>query len=355
VDPVGPDASSLAVLAGRAYPFDVHRKVVFRLSPDDVSSIRFGISPGMELAGAVRALQDPGQHPLHWGWMRQARDRVPPDALTLLSALIGSSGYFPDFLVSEASWDLTQQEELRRLRQADLGIVSRDLEIVSGRTTGSRRALLERLVADPAGAREVVADAWERAWDTLISPQWPALDRLVRADVGTRARRLAQHGLGAMVSTLHERVSWHGDSVGVQTRSHSQVVDCTGSGLVLVPSVFMRTCAVVVEAPAQPTLHYPAHGVSETWSRDGPSGRAALGALLGQGRAQVLLVLSEPLSTSETALACDLAPSTASHHLHVLRSAGLVTSQRDGRLVLHARTAMGDALLGAAHPHTLGP
>lgn len=310
-----------------------------------MSAIRFGVSPGMELAGAVRTLLDPGQYPLHWGWIRQARSRVPEDAFTLLATLIGSSGYFPDFLVSEASWDLTMKEELRRLRFADLDIVGRDLEIVIGRTTGNRQALLERLVADPAGARDAVADAWQRTWDALVAPQWGSLDRLVRADVGTRARRLAQHGLGAMIGTLHERVTWHDDSVGVQTRTHSEVVDCTGTGLVLVPSVFMRTCAVVIDSQSHRALHYPAHGVSETWSQRGPSAGAALGTLLGQGRAKVLLALAEPLSTSETALACDLVPSTASHHLHVLRAAGLVDSQRTGRLVLHARTPMGDALL----------
>ena len=341
-------ASSLAADADRAYPFDVHRKVVFRLGPDDLSAVRFGVSPGMELAGAVRTLLDPGQHPLHWGWIRQARSRVPENAFALLGALIGSSGYFPDFLISEPSWDLTAEEELRRLRLAGLDIVGRDLEIVIGRTTGSRRALLERLVTDPAGAREAVADAWQRAWEALIAPQSISLDRLVRADVGTRARRLAQHGLGAMISTLHERVSWHGDSVGVQTRTHSEVVDCTGTGLVLVPSVFMRTCAVVTEPPSQPALHYPAHGVLETWSQAGPAAGAALGTLLGHGRAKVLLALADPLSTSEAALACDLVPSPASHHLHVLRAAGLVDSQRSGRLVLHARTPMGDALVSTS-------
>lgn len=321
--------------------------MVFRLGPEDISAVRFGVSPSMELAGAVRTLLDPGQHPLHWGWVRQARSCIPEEALGLLGALIGPSGYFPDFLVSEAGWDLTEHEELRRLRLVDLGIVTRDLEIVRGRTTGSRRALVERLLADPVAARGVVAEAWERTWKALIAPQWTALDRLVRADLSTRARRVAQHGLGAMVATLHERVTWTGSSVEVRTRSHSEVVDCTGTGLVLVPSVFMRTCAVVTEAPAQPALYYPAHGVAETWSASTVGSRSALGALLGDGRASVLLALVEPLSTSETAFACDMVPSTASHHLRVLRNAGVVDSRRVGRLVLHTRTPTGDALLGA--------
>jgi transposase len=40
-------------------------------------------------------------------------------------------------------------------------------------------------------------------------------------------------------------------------------------------------------------------------------------------------------------------PLSASHHLQVLRSAGLIDSPRAGRLVLHARTATAEALLAA--------
>lgn len=301
----------------------------------------------MELAGAVRTLLDPGRHPLHWAWAREARSRAPEGAFGLLSALIGGGGYFPDFLISEAGWDLTPAEELERLRCADLDIVSRDLAIVIGRTSGDRRSLLEGLGSEPGSARAAIADAWEAVWDTVIAAHWSSVDRLLRADVATRSRRLARHGLGEMIGTLHERVSWHVDSVDVRTRTRTEVVDCTGSGLVLVPSVFMRTCTVVTESPSQPALHYPASGVSETWSVGGPSARAALGELLGNGRAHVLLLLVEPLSTSETAQACGLVPSTASHHLRVLRSAGLVDSRRSGRLVLHVRTPVGDALVAA--------
>jgi DNA-binding transcriptional ArsR family regulator len=43
-----------------------------------------------------------------------------------------------------------------------------------------------------------------------------------------------------------------------------------------------------------------------------------------------------------------MAPSTVSHHLGVLLSAGLVSRQRSGRVVLYRRTDAGQRLLDAA-------
>lgn len=325
----------------------MHRKIVeFRLTPGDISALRFGISPGMELAGAVRTLLDPGQHPLHWGWVRATRDEVPPSALTLLGALIGSDGYLPDFITSEPAWDLTPELELSRLRQADPYGVRRDLAKVTARATGRRRTLVEQLGADPEHTRGLVADAWEQVWEAAVGPRWPTLERMLNADIATRVRRVGHRGLAAMVDTLHERVSWQGSAVHVTMRGHSEVVDCTGTGLTLVPSVFLRTCAAVTELPSPPLLFYPAHGVSETWARRGDDD--ALVALLSEGRARVLLALHEPLSTTETARASGLAVSTTSHHLTVLRGAALVDSRRAGRTVMHARTHLGDALVSSA-------
>jgi DNA-binding transcriptional ArsR family regulator len=154
-----------------------------------------------------------------------------------------------------------------------------------------------------------------------------------------------------MVGTLHDDVAWVGDTVQVTLRTHSAVIDCTGTGLMLVPSVFRRTCGVVADPPAHPMLFYPAHGFSETWHEQHAEHGAALRTLLGDGRARVLHSLAEPLSTSETARACALAVSTASHHLTVLREAGLVDSRRAAQMVLHARTPIGDALVAAPTAH----
>jgi hypothetical protein len=320
--------------------------VEFRLSPDDLSAIRFGISPGHELAHAVRVLGRPQYHPLQWGWLRRSRRHVPARAFELLRLLVGPDGYMPDFLTSTPGWDLGPTEEAERLRETALGPMRVDLHKRVARTSGTEQRLLRALADDLVRTRSAVADAWQQVWDAVMAPFWPQLERLLRADIGTRSRRTSTHGVGAMVDTLHDAVAWGSDAVHVRLRLHGEVLDCAGSGLVLAPSVMAPRCAVVTEPPAQPTLFYPALGISERWA-DAPADTAgALAGLLGAGRAGVLLALRAPLSTSEVADAAGLAVSTASHHLSRLAASRLVDPRREGARVVHVRTPLGEALVG---------
>ncbi|WP_407319724.1 DUF5937 family protein [Isoptericola halotolerans] len=325
----------------------MHRNVVeFRLTPDDLSAIRFGISPGHELAHAVRVLGRPQYHPLQWGWLRQARRRAPARAVELLRLLVGPDGYMPDFLTSTPGWDLGPAEEVERLRETALEPMRVDLHKRVARTSGTEQRLLRALADDLPRTRSAVADAWQQVWDAVLAPYWPQLERLLRADIGVRSRRTTTHGLAAMVDTLNGAVTWDSHAVHVRLRLHGEVLDCAGSGLVLTPSVMAPRCAVVTEPPAQPTLFYPALGVSERWADAAADPTRALAGLLGAGRAGVLLALRAPLSTSEVAAAQGLAVSTASHHLSRLAAARLVDSRREGARVVHVRTPLGEALVG---------
>lgn len=320
----------------------------FRLGADDISAIRFGVSPGHELCHAVRVLQTPGEQPLQWGWIREVRERVPVRAYDLLRVVIGADGYFPDFLTATPTWDMTDDDEVTRLRAAPLDPMRVDLGKMVDRSTGARQEALRGMLDQPERARAMIADAWREFWDAVLAPHWAHLDRLLRSDIAVRSRRMTDTGIAAMVGTLHESVSWRGDAVRVRMRQFSGVLDCAGSGLVLVPSVMSsRRCSVLTERPAQPTLFYPAHGVTETWARDEGAGEAALAGLLSAGRARLLFALREPLSTSEAAAAASLQVSTASEHLAVLYRARLVDRRRDGARVMHSRSPLGEALLSA--------
>ena len=65
------------------------------------------------------------------------------------------------------------------------------------------------------------------------------------------------------------------------------------------------------------------------------------------------LTLALALAATDELCVCDLAWVTeraenlVSHHLRTLRTAGLVTSRRDGKMVMYALTPAGSALLGA--------
>ncbi|WP_292777807.1 ArsR/SmtB family transcription factor [Microbacterium sp. UBA6741] len=118
--------------------------------------------------------------------------------------------------------------------------------------------------------------------------------------------------------------------------------------MVLVPSVMSSWgCMVLTEPPAQPTLFYPARGVTAGCARDATEIADALGALLGPARAAILLGAGTARTTSQVARDADIAISTASHHLSVLRGGGLIASERDGARMLHLRTPLGEAMVGA--------
>ncbi|MCM3658569.1 winged helix-turn-helix domain-containing protein [Agromyces mediolanus] len=322
--------------------------VDFRLAPGDVSAIRFGVSPGHELAHAVRVLQRPAEHPLQWGWLRAVRERLPREPFELLAVLIGVDGYLPDFLTSDPAWDLDPVDEVEAIRRAPIAPMLVDLEKMVARSDGARQAALRRMIAAPERARAMIADAWDAVWAAVLAPVWPQLERILRADIAVRSRRVASAGLASMIDGLHPSVRWSEGAVRVQLRLHREALDCRGSGLVLVPSVMGSLgCMVLTEPPAQPTVFYPAQGVTERWARDPASIEAALGALLGPARAGILLSAHSARSTSQVAADAGLAVSTASHHLAVLRGAGLVASRREGASVLHLRTPLGEAMIGA--------
>lgn len=323
-------------------------RVEFALSPGDIQAVRFGISPGHELAHAVRALRRPGQHPLLWGWLRAVRDRLPEESFGVLATVIGDDGYVPDFLTAAAGWDMTPDAEFDALRSAPLGSMRIDLGKMVRRSTGTRRRALREMQEQPGRARSMIARAWRDVWDAALAPVWPQLERLLRADIAVRSRTIAASGISGMAGGLHPNVSWGAGAVRVRLRRHSEYVDCRGSGLVLVPSVMSSWgCMVLTEPPAQPTLFYPARGVTAGWARDTADIADALGALLGPARAGILMDAGAARTTSQVAQDAGIAVSTASHHLTVLRDAGLIASERDGVRMMHLRTPLGEAMVGA--------
>jgi hypothetical protein len=128
-------------------------------------------------------------------------------------------------------------------------VIRKDLAKVIDRSTGRRQAAVVALRDDPASTRARLADAWTALWEAVMAPHWDQLQRLLRADIALRVRRIADSGLATMVDTLHERISWQTDAIAVAHRFHSEVVDCAGSGVVLVPSVLCPTVSVLTEKP----------------------------------------------------------------------------------------------------------
>ena len=63
------------------------------------------------------------------------------------------------------------------------------------------------------------------------------------------------------------------------------------------------------------------------------------------------LARTDELCVCDIAWVCERSENLVSHHLRALRSAGLVASRRDGKMVMYTVTDRGRALLGAVGVH----
>src|ERR671910_3078950 len=71
-----------------------------RLSPEDLSRVRFAFSPLQEVVMSLGALSDPGRHVVHLPWVERTREALVGSGLDLgpALALTRGDGYIPDFL-----------------------------------------------------------------------------------------------------------------------------------------------------------------------------------------------------------------------------------------------------------------
>jgi DNA-binding transcriptional ArsR family regulator len=319
----------------------------FRFGHEDLVRTRFAISPLFDLVWSTDALRDPAANSLHLPWIRSARERLAGFDYELLSALgtsAGPGGYVPDFISPPPTTPLGEfEDELARVRTTPHDRVATE---VAWRFEGKLVPTVVRpLLDDPDRGLEVLTRVMAGYFERVIAPWWPEIRATLEADIVHRARRLTAGGAIEVFEDLHPQVRWR-DGVLEVERPYDQDVDLRGEGLLLVPAVFAwPQVFAMTDAPWQPGLIYTPRGVGGLWAPEEGGDRAALDALLGRRRAEILATLGVPSTTTD--LAARLAASAAgvNEHLGVLRRAGLVHAARDGRRVLYERTAMGDALL----------
>ncbi|WP_214416341.1 DUF5937 family protein [Sphaerisporangium fuscum] len=318
--------------------------IQWRFGADDLARLRFAFSPLWELVASLRVLQVPARHSLHLPWLRAVRPRLGAIDLSELFALVPARGYMPDFLTPPPDTLLPDfTAELDRVRRTP---PARAAEEAGWAMTGDRRAVA-RFQADPVAGIERVTATLAAYWELALAEFWPRVYGLLEADVMRRTRRLAAGGARELFADLHPSVSWKGDRLFTRG-SYDHSGEIGGDGLLLVPSVFRWPEIAVMIEPYQPMLVYPAHGVGTVWDAGPPPAPGALAALIGRTRAQLLLALREPASTTALARRVSLTPGAVSQHLSVLGGNGLVTRRRLGREVLYQRTATGDALVGGS-------
>lgn len=325
----------------------------------DLSQLRFAYSPLWELVASFRVLYTPARHALHAPWITQARQQLAdselagsPD-LALMRAMVPGNGYIPDFLTPPPTTPLPDlQDELETLLATPASLIRSDLEPVGLEAYKRQsRAKMNDLVGgfydQPRRTLRRLVGTLRTYWDLVLAPHWPRIRTLLDADLSYRTGRLARGGQTLLFADLHPQIEW-ADTVLRIHKKYRYRIELAGRGLVLVPSAMAWPSVMTMPPPWQPTLIYPPRGVATLWEA-GKVAPDGLGRLLGETRANLMVALSGPVSTGDLARQLEVTPAAVSQHLGVLRSAGLVSTERRGRHALHMRTATADALVAGSH------
>ena len=317
----------------------------YELAGMDLADVRFAVSPLNELVLSLRALRDPGRHPLHLPFLRQVdAARAGLDAEVLL-ALTDERLCTPDFLSPRPRSPLTRiEDELADLRRTPPHVLRRDLAAVHpdrplpAALRGPHDAVLTRVV-----------DALTEYWYRCFAGAWPRMRAVLEADVLHRGRESAQRGLASMFAGLAETVSFADGVVSVRLATPVHYARSTsGVGLTLVPTLFTRNASTPISPEEPPLIMYGARGRGTLWEAERAPAPGALVGLLGAVRAGLLDRLATPASSTDLAARSGVTPAAVNQHLVALRAAGLLTSARAGRSVLYRRSDLGDRLLERA-------
>ncbi|MFC5827413.1 ArsR/SmtB family transcription factor [Nonomuraea insulae] len=294
-------------------------------------------APFWEILLSLQALQTGQGGGAFDGWRRQTRASLGKEEfrplLRCLLPLVPVARYVPDFLTPSGGLEQgmetmlsTSPKRLRREMEA-LGTVSRLPSWTADLAAGRSPALTE-LVRCLHGYFRVA-----------LSPVWDRIEALVNADRAIRGRALLDGGSERLLATLGPHIRWNRPVLEVDYPT-SRDLHLDGRGLLLVPSFFCWRLPIGLADPAlPPVLAYPV-------ARDVAPAGPHLDPLLGATRTAILGATRTSRSTGELALLLRVSAATASYHASVLRDAGLITSRRRAKQVLHTATPLGLSLLG---------
>jgi DNA-binding transcriptional ArsR family regulator len=193
--------------------------------------------------------------------------------------------------------------------------------------------------------------AIRRFHQVAIAPYWKRVRSCLAAERAARGRILLEEGVHGLLSSLHPAAAWEAPRLSIHGPA-DQEVRLGGQGLLIVPSLFMRDrLEVFLPAPrtdGPPVLVYPmpidVPTANTLWTMSTHK-EEALMALVGRTRAMLLWTLNESSTTTGLSTKLSVSPAAISQHTAVLRTAGLISTRRDGNRVWHSLTPLGSDLL----------
>ena len=317
---------------------------LWQLNADTLARSRFVVSSFAETFASLKLLHSGvATHPGEVVWLREHlpsyRRLLADDPVTGLLVRAGlGRAWIADFLCPTQTDRESFAETVARVRATSPQDARADLRVS---LAGPLPAALERDDLPERAARVL-----EYVWEETVRPYWARRRRVLEADVVARTARVSQGGWAAVLDALRPgRTRWLGEN-RLQVNLHEYPPrEISGAELLLMP-VTAKSGWVSWEEPDRYAIVYPCSGALA--DHGGQPVPESLGALLGPSRADVLMLLGSPMSTSQLTSVTGQALGSVGRHLRVLLDAGLVERRRAGRSVLYSRTAAGEVVVKAA-------
>ncbi|MFG2222504.1 ArsR/SmtB family transcription factor [Streptomyces sp. NPDC048644] len=307
----------------------------------DVARVRFAPRPAplQELNVALAMMVSRDDELLFGRWRRRLLRSLPAAVLPLRDLVPGQEA--PAFF---DIFDDRLGDGLDSVRAADPAWIRAEIERVHAARPAPPPLWIRDLHRGDHGAFQLLRRAQHAAFETAVRPVWPQVQDLHHTEFTRHALAVAEHGIEAAVAELLPGARLH---AGVwEFDGPDRDVTPAGRGLVLMPTFHWRGHPLVSDLPGSPpVLTYPA-GPGLPLPLTGAGGAdGALAGVLGRTRADILLLLADEHSTGGLARRLRVSNATASAHATALRGAGLISTVRAGRSVLHRRTALGSLLV----------
>jgi biotin operon repressor len=315
-----------------------------------------GLAPFYEAVYGVCRLVNNYPDPYFRPWVGSTRERLAPGLRPALSILYSPAAQDSD--IAAAAYQMSVEHAVDTLKSLPRRQISTAVENRPRPRTGSNTCLLQpppTTSPEPVGA--VLADAFQRYYDSALAPHWAHLRRLADDAHARHCATAAEYGIDRLLATLDPRIRWAARTLSYQVipvGGDADInVDLAGRGIVLVPSVFIgRPAGLWIQGADHDVplvLSYPVPlDIRATPWRDPTTldGGHRLAALLGATRAALLTTLdTDQLSTTQLAARLGISAASASEHATILRSNGLTLRTRDGNRVIHSLTDLGRDLI----------
>jgi DNA-binding transcriptional ArsR family regulator len=354
---------------------------ITKLRPDRIAVVP---SPLAELGMALHALSEPGHHPGLQGWVTGVTARLDPhladrmceadflwrttfsdlflpcaglpDRTALPGGTLAEELDLLDKLSDEQFVDAALEftcaigyEEGGPTALSDPGVRGRALDLAAARGPQQLR-FSERLLADPPRIRAWLRQFLRDCDEAFFAEAWSRLRHQLAADTRHKTDLLRRKGLAEALAAVSPAVTIDEAAARITVDKLGDGRTATGDGgLLLVPTSLGWPHLMVLHRYGwQPVLHYPVGSAELAAPPTLEQLALRMTALSHPVRMRICRYLARSAyTTGELAQVHGMTAPEISRHLAVLKKAGLITTRRRGRYVLHQLDVTVVARLGS--------